>query len=76
MKPAIIHHVSAHCPAGAVSFLHGRPVRIVRAAGTDEAAPVIVEEMKAVGVALPGQYGIWPASEVAKGLTSILGRKA
>ncbi|MBP2232510.1 hypothetical protein J2847_005839 [Azospirillum agricola] len=71
MKPAIIQHVEAPCPSGAVSLLRGRAVRIIRSAGTDAAAPVIVEELQAVGVALPGQLGIWPAAEVAKGLGNL-----
>lgn len=46
-------------PAGVVFWWQGRPLRVVRVAGADAAAPVICEEMAAVGDGLAGQLSLW-----------------
>lgn len=56
-RPAI--RVEAEIPGGMTFLGCGRLLRVVRAYGTDAAAPVIVEELMAVGDAMPGQLGLW-----------------
>jgi hypothetical protein len=51
---------------GEVFTWRGCMRRVVRTFGEDAAAPVIVEEMTAVGHALPGQYGLWSAESVRR----------
>ncbi|CAO3428813.1 hypothetical protein [Azospirillum argentinense] len=60
---AIVQQVTVQAPLGAVVLLLGRPVRIVRIACM-RGELMIIEETTAVGRALPGQYGLWPAEVV------------
>jgi len=56
----------AEVPAGAVFLYAGRPLRIIKAMGTDPAAPVIVEELASFGKSLKGQFAIWSADAVSR----------
>lgn len=50
----------AEIPAGTVFGYGGRPLKVVKAHGTDAAAPVIVEELSGFGEStLKGQLGLW-----------------
>ncbi|NUB17101.1 hypothetical protein GAY28_34880 [Azospirillum brasilense] len=61
---AFVQQVAAQAPLGAVVLLLGRPVRIVRRIACMKGELMIIEETTAVGCALPGQYGLWPAEVV------------
>jgi hypothetical protein len=63
-KPPEIEQ-AAPLPADAVFMYGGRPLRIVKSYGTDEAAPVIVEELSD-RYTLKGQYGLWSAGGVRR----------
>ncbi|MBY0432355.1 MAG: hypothetical protein K2Q10_14255 [Rhodospirillales bacterium] len=52
----------AAIPAGLVIIALDRPLRVVRVAGADPAAPVIVEEMAGPN---RGQLGLWSLAAVA-----------
>lgn len=45
---------------GQIIMIGMRPVMVVRLHGTDDAAPVIVEEMISFGASLPGQLALFP----------------
>ena len=51
----------------------GRPLRIVRCYGADDAAPVVLEELAAVGDAAAGQYALWSADGVRRAMQVPLG---
>ncbi|UKJ74543.1 hypothetical protein [Azospirillum brasilense] len=61
---AIVQQIAVQAPLGAVVILLGRPVRIVRRIACMKGELMIIEETTAVGRALPGQYGLWPAEVV------------
>lgn len=65
-RPAL--RVERPAPTGAVFFHRGRPLKIVKAHGTDEAAPVILEELHAIGLGLAGQYSLWALSAVREAM--------
>jgi hypothetical protein len=56
----------AEIPAGAVFAHAGRSLIVRRVCGTDAAAPVIAEELSAVGKALAGQLALWSANSVLR----------
>jgi hypothetical protein len=51
-------------------FSHaGRSLRVVKAHGTDKAAPVIVEELASFGpTSLKGQLGLWSNDSVQRAM--------
>lgn len=51
-------------PGGMVIVWSGRPLTVVRQIGTGANAPVILEEMIAMGDALPGQLALWSVAGV------------
>ena len=56
-------------PAGAVFSHKGRFLLVVNAShGTDARAPVVVEELSAVGQAHKGQLGLWSHAMVSGAL--------
>lgn len=59
---------SAEVPAGAVFVHAGRPLIVRSVHGSDAAAPVIAEELTAVGQALPGQLALWSADGVLRAM--------
>lgn len=61
---ALVQQAAAQAPLGAVKLLLERPVRIVRRIACMKGELMIIEETTAVGHALPGQYGLWPAEVV------------
>ena len=56
----------AEIPSGLVVFAIGRPLMVVRAYGTDPAAPVVLEELADVGPALTGQFALWSVEAVTR----------
>lgn len=61
---------TAPVTVGEVFWHWGQARRVVRVYGEDAAAPVIVEELEAVGYAQPGQYGLWSADSVRRAKAS------
>lgn len=56
----------AETPAGLMFSYKGRFMTVVDAShGTDPAAPVIIEEMQAIGQAHKGQLGLWSHEAVS-----------
>lgn len=53
----IVRRAELH--SGFTFLFAGRFLRVVKSYGTDAAAPVVVEELMAVGEALPGQFSLW-----------------
>jgi hypothetical protein len=64
----------AGLPADTVFWFWGRPLRVVSTKGTDAAAPVIVEELSAVGDALAGQFSLWSLANVRAVMRDSLAR--
>lgn len=64
--PELRQHQAAPVRPGQVVMLCGRLVVVESVHGGDAAAPVIVEELTAVGRALVGQFGLWPLAVVAE----------
>lgn len=58
----------AEIPAGTVFGFGGRALLVVKAHGTDAAAPVVVEELTDA-VTLRGQLGLWSADGVTRAMT-------
>lgn len=65
MKPTISR--KAPIPTGAVFRYGGRMLMVVKAHGTDKAAPVIVEELTGEP-GRKGQLGLWGYDGVARAL--------
>ena len=64
----------AGLPADTVFWFWGRPLRVVSTKGTDAAAPVIVEELSAIGEALAGQFSLWSLANVRAVMRDSLAR--
>jgi hypothetical protein len=64
----------AGLPADTVFWFWGRPLRVVSTKGTDAAAPVIVEELTAVGDAIAGQFSLWSLASVRAVMRDSLAR--
>ena len=62
-----VYERRAEIPSGMMFQFGGRPLLVVKAYGTDPAAPVIVEELTDA-VTLKGQLGIWSADGVTRRL--------
>lgn len=70
VAPPVLRRQAA-IASGVVFLFHGRPLRVVMATGTDPAAPVVVEELTAVGDAMPGQYALWSAAAVTQAMAAL-----
>lgn len=66
IAPAL--YATAELPAGMIFVALGRPLRIVRCYGADDGAPVVLEELAAVGDAAVGQYALWSADGVRRAM--------
>jgi hypothetical protein len=64
-RPAIVRQ--AAIPAGLVFRFGGRYLKVIKAYGTDKAAPVIVEEITNMN-GPAGQLSLWGADGVARAI--------
>jgi hypothetical protein len=64
----------AEIPAGAVFQSGGRFLKVYRVFGSEDDAPVIVEELQSFGTTLKGQYGLWSQDAVSRALARGLKR--
>lgn len=65
IAPPRLERTAPICP-GEIVWLWGRALRVVRVAGEDPAAPVVVEELAPPAPALSGQYALWSADAVRR----------
>ena len=71
IAPPVIER-RAEVPAGAVFTFAGRSLIVRSVHGPDAAAPVITEELSAVGRALAGQLALWSADGVLRAMAGRL----
>lgn len=68
IAPPVIER-RAEIPEGAFVEHAGRALIVRSVHGTDPAAPVILEELSAVGQALAGQLSLWAADGVLRAMS-------
>ena len=65
-KPPVVINRKAELPSGYVFQFGGRQLMVIKAHGTDKAAPVIVEELRSSAVALKGQLSLWSLDGITR----------